>query len=263
MIYKAPTGYDDVDDIFAHPDQFLHNVGVDNVIFGYHDKELKVLLQKPIVLKKWTITGGYILKSETIEAAAKRIANARTGLKDLYFQQFRAFGTPSRTKDRGFSPKLMSEATGIDIPEDHWIFDYFVSIGFYTLTEFSRVTIQKSSFEEACQWWPVSELPPMMFDHKTIINEALNALRLHIACYPIGFELLEEKFTLPEIRGLYESILGRTLDDRNFSKKLLATGIVIKLKETRRIGPHRSPFLYKFDKARYEQCLESGVQLIF
>ena len=255
-----PTG---LGDIFTDADRYLRNVAVDNVIFGYHDKELKVLLQQPFVLDKWTVTGGYILRTESIEEAASRIAFARTGLKNLYLQQFRAFGNPSRTKDAGFSPKQFREFAGLKLPADHWIFDYFVSLGFYTLTEFSKVKIKKASFEAACRWWPVNYLPPMMFDHQLIVTEALRALRLHIAHYPIGYELLEEKFTLPEIHSLYETILEKPLDERNFTKKLLATGIIIKTKETRSIGAHRSPFLYKFDKARYQECLKTGVQLVF
>jgi hypothetical protein len=86
---------------------------------------------------------------------------------------------------------------------------------------------------------------------------------MHIAFYPIGYELLPDKFTLPEIHALYETILGRTLDERNFQRKLLSSGIVIKLTETKRIGPHRAPFLYKFDKAQYDQALENGIVLIF
>lgn len=253
----------EIDDILKHADQYLRNVAVDNVIFGYHDKELKVLLQQPIALDKWTVTGGYIKRTETIEEAADRVAFTRTGLKNLYLQQFRAFGTPSRVIDDGFSAKHLTALTGIDVSPDLWIFDYFVSVGFYTLTEFSKVEPRKGSYEAECQWWPVSDIPPMMFDHKLIILEALQALRLHIAHYPIGYELLAEKFTLPEIHSLYETILGKSLDDRNFSKRLLATGIIIKLNETKKIGAHRSPFLYKFDKAKYEEGLKSGVELAF
>ncbi len=86
---------------------------------------------------------------------------------------------------------------------------------------------------------------------------------MHMAFYPIGYELLPEKFTLPEIHALYETILGTPLDERNFQRKLLATAIVVKLKETKRIGPHRAPFLYKFDKKKYDEGLQSGVLLAF
>ncbi|SRR6185437_9468180 len=255
--------FSDDQTLFLHGDAYLRNVGVDNVIFGYHDKELKVLLQRPFVLEKWTVTGGYIRKTETIDEAAAHIAFSRTGLKNLFLQQFRAFGTPTRAVDKGFTPERIKEATGFELPANHWIFDYFVALGFYTLTEFSKVTPTKGAYDADCAWWPVSELPSLLFDHRQIILAALEALRLHMAHFPIGYELLEEKFTLPEIHSLYETILGRSLDDRNFAKKLIATGIVIKTKETRRIGAHRSPFLYRFDTVKYQQGLKTGVELVF
>jgi len=253
----------DTDDLLNNPDQWLRNVAVDNVILGYHDKELKVLLQRPFVVDKWTVTGGYIRKTESLEEAAHRIAFLRTGLKGLYLQQFRAFGNPKRSVDRGFTAEHIGKVTGRTVSRDSWIFDYFVSVAFYTLTEFSKVEFKKSIYEEDCKWWPVRQLPPMMFDHKHIISESLSALRLHIAHYPIGYELLSEKFTLPEIHALYETILEKTLDDRNFAKRLMATGIITKLNETKHIGAHRSPFLYKFNKKEYQKGLKTGIELAF
>ena len=99
------------------------------------------------------------------------------------------------------------------------------------------------------------------FDHKVIIEEALKSLRLDINLYPIGYELLPEKFTLPEITSLYETILQKKLDDRNFAKKLLASGIITKLNERRYIGPHRSPFIYVFNKEKYDDALKNGIIL--
>src|SRR5664279_1379159 len=254
---------DESDNIFKDPGQYLRNVSVDNVIFGYHDKGLKVLLQQPFAVDKWTITGGYIKKTESLDEAAHRIAFLRTGLTGLYLQQFRSFGNPKRAVDSGFNTEHMSKISGRKVSQDYWIFDYFVSVGFYTLTEFSMVNFKKGSHEQDCRWWPVKDLPPMMFDHKHIIKEALVALRLHIAHHPIGYELLPKKFTLPEIHSLYETILGKDLDDRNFSKRLMATGIITKLNETRNIGAHRSPFLYKFNKKEYQRGLKSGIELAF
>jgi ADP-ribose pyrophosphatase YjhB (NUDIX family) len=242
---------------------YLRNVSVDNVIFGYHDKELKVLLQQPFTDSKWTVTGGYIKRTESIEAAASRIAFERTGLKNLFFEQFRTFGNPDRTKDSDFTPERIGKLRGVAMPPDMWVFDYFVTVGFYTLTEFSKVEVKGDIYEANCQWWPVNELPRMMFDHQLMVGKALDALRIHIAHYPIGYELLEEKFTLPEIHALYETILGKKLDDRNFTRRLLAMGIVVKLKETKRIGAHRSPYLYKFDKEKYRQGLKDGDVLVF
>ena len=126
----------------------LKNVSVDNVIFGYHEKELKVLLQRPIAFNKWTVTGGYIRKTETIEEAASRVAFLRTGLSDLFLQKFSSFGNPQRIKDLEFTPERLRKMAGLEIPVDAWIFDYIVSIGFYTLTEFSLVTTKKSEFDD-------------------------------------------------------------------------------------------------------------------
>lgn len=249
------------DDLLQSPDNYLRNVSLDNVIFGYHQKELKVLLLKPNGLSKWTVCGGYIKKTETIEEAAKRIAAERTGLGNLYLEQFKAFGNPGRTKDAAFTVEMFVNQYGAK-PEDlSWMLDYFVSLGFYTLTEFDLVKPTGEYYSEVCQWWSIFNLPPLLFDHELIITEALRSLRLHLNNYPIGYELLPEKFTLPEITSLYETILGKKLDDRNFAKKLMATGIITKLNERRNIGPHRAPFLYVFNKEKYEESLRTGMVL--
>jgi ADP-ribose pyrophosphatase YjhB (NUDIX family) len=240
---------------------FLRNVSIDNVIFGYHKKELKVLLQRPNGLSKWTVCGGYIKRTETIDEAAARIARERTGLEDLYLKQFKAFGNPSRTSDGAISAQIIGDLIGVTIDKENWMFDYFVSIGFYTLTEFDLVKPSSEFYTEECRWWDIIDLPPLLFDHKLIIEEALKSLRLHIYHYPVGYELLPYKFTLPEITSLYETIVGKKLDDRNFAKKLLATGIIDKQNERRYIGPHRSPFLYVFNKAKYSEALKNGIVL--
>ncbi|MCF6403080.1 NUDIX hydrolase [Chitinophaga filiformis] len=242
---------------------YVKHVAVDNVIFGYHDRELKVLLQRPNFQLKWTVAGGYVRKTESIEEAAHHIAFLRTGLKNLFLEQFKSFGHPSRTKDDWQAIKKAIENAGMTPPPDSWILDYSVSIAFYTLTEFSLVTVQKGPFDEALDWWPVSQLPPMMFDHALIIEEALKALRRDIYHYPIGYELLPRKFTLPEIHSLYETILGKMLDNRNFTRKLMSTGIIKKLDEVRNIGAHRSPYLYKFEKKNYDAALKNGIFLGF
>jgi 8-oxo-dGTP diphosphatase len=248
-------------EILNGPEHYLRNVSIDNVILGYHNKQLKVLLQRPRGISKWTVSGGFIKRTETIEEAAARIARERTGLRNLYLKQFKAFGSPTRTRDNAISLKTIGKLAGIKIDKDNWMFDYFVSLGFYTLTEFDLVKPSSELHAEECQWWDIFSLPSLALDHQEILEEALKTLRRDIYLYPVGYELLPEKFTLPEIRALYETILGNKLDDRNFSKKLLATGIIIKLNETRHIGPHRSPFLYKFDKVNYDEALKNGIVL--
>lgn len=240
---------------------YLRNVSIDNVIFGYHNKELKVLLQRPQGIHKWVLSGGYIKRSESIDEAAKRIAKERTGLDDLFLTQFMAFGNPERTKDSDISVEFLKKMIGPQKIKDFWLFDYFVSIGYYTLTEFELVKPSGEYNIEECQWWDIQKPPSMLFDHKEILAAALKAMRLHLYHYPIGYELLPQKFTLPEIHTLYETILGKKLDSRNFAKKLISTGIIKKLNERRNIGAHRSPFLYVFDKAKYNKALKNGMVL--
>lgn len=240
---------------------YLQNVSVDNVILGYHDKELKVLLQKPSGIKKWMLPGGHIQKQETVESAAARVAFERTNLDDLYLKQFKVFSNPDRTKDKIYSAEDLSKLTGLNIDESHWLMQPFITIGFYTLTEFSKVTPSGNYFMEDSVWWPVNELPELVYDHKYIIDEAIKALRIHITFRPIGLKLLPEKFTLPELRILYETILGKELDDRNFSKKFINAGILEKLDEKRQIKGHRKPNLFKFNIELYMEALENGINI--
>jgi len=219
------------------------------------------LLLRPQGIDKWTVCGGYIRKTETIDEAANRIARERTGLKDLYLKQFKAFGNPERTSDSSFSVDLIGELSVLSANKLKWLLEYFVSLGYYTLAEFDKVIINGELYTEDCQWWSIQKLPPLLFDHRLIVSEALKSLRLDINHYPIGYELLPEKFTLPEITSLYETILDKKLDDRNFAKKLLATGVITKLNERRSIGPHRSPYLYVFNKEKYDEALKNGMAL--
>ena len=238
---------------------YLSNVAVDNVIFGYHEKELKVLLLRNPNLAPWMLAGGYIKKTESAEDAAARVAKERTGLDNLFLQQFKVFSTPGRNLDPHLTPELLSDLTGQKIDENHWMLAPAISISFYTLTEFSKVVTDTSYIEEECKWWDVNQLPDLIQDHNQIISEALKALRLHIYYYPIGLELLPEKFTLPEIYNLYQTILGKQIDNRNFTRKLLSLGIITKLNEVKNETRHRPPILYTFNRDVYANTLDEGV----
>jgi len=249
--------------ILNGPKYFLRNVSVSNVIFGYHEKILKVLLLRPTVIDKWILPGGYIRQIETIEEAATRVIEDMTKLKNLYLKQFKSFGTPKRRSDDFLTTWLLGWVSDQELDSTNWMFDYFVTIGFYTLTEFSKVEPNTEDFREECKWWDINNIPEMMFDYRNIIFEALNSLRIDIHHFPIGIELLPQKFTLPEIHCLYETILDRKLDSRNFSKKLIFTGIIEKLDEKRNIGAHRSPDLYVFNKKIYQNKLNEGLVITF
>jgi ADP-ribose pyrophosphatase YjhB (NUDIX family) len=242
---------------------YYHNISLDIVIIGYHERSLKVLLEKPEFSEcEWMLPGGYIRRNQTVEEAAKNVAHDRTRLKDLSLQQYKVYSTPGRTWGDKNNIRKAFEKAGILVGDDFWMFDNFVSIGFFALTEYSKVEPSGDFYSEECRWFSLDELPPLIFDHRQMIDDALQRLRHHIVFHPIGYSLLPDKFTLPEIHSLYETILGKKLDARNFAKKLTNLGIIVKTRETRNIGAHRSPYLYMFDKTRYDALIRQNEALI-
>ena len=236
--------------------QFMTNVSVDCVIFGFNDNQLKVLLLKWKGVQDWCLPGGFIQKVEHIDRSAQRILQERTNLKDIYLRQFSTFGAPKRNaSDQVF--KGFAEL-GVEVPKDSWLFDRFISIGYYALVNFAKVEPTADLLSEAIEWWDLEEIPPLIFDHRSMIDEALKALRLQLDHEPIGRNLLPAKFTLPELQRVYETILDKEIDRRNFRKKILNLGILNKLDERKKGGAHRAAHLYQFNDERYDQLLQEG-----
>jgi ADP-ribose pyrophosphatase YjhB (NUDIX family) len=237
---------------------YLPHMSIDSVIFGYHDQQLKILLLNWKGLDGWGLPGGFIRRREPLSEAAHRIVQERTGLGDLFLQQFHVFGdSPYRLQERSVSE--FTEKYGLVVEDNNWLFERTLSIGYFALVDYSKVTVRTDFFTQDYQWWDVNNIPPLLFDQNEVVDKALATLRLQIYHQPIGYSLLPEKFTLPEIHTLYETILGKALDQRNFSKKLVALGLIKKLDEQRAIGPHRSPYLYQFEKEAYADALKQGI----
>jgi 8-oxo-dGTP diphosphatase len=240
---------------------YVPHVSLDCAIFGYHEQQLKLLLIKYKVIDGWCLPGGYIKRTEKLIEAANRNVKERTGIDNLFLQQFKTFGDPDRTKFSRFDEERWFEAVGVRIERNNWLMDQTISIGFYSITDFSRSIPQSDMMVEKCAWFDIDNLPSLQFDHDEIVKEALHRMRLDLYHYPIGYNLLPEKFTLSEIHSLYETMLGIKLDISNFPKKLVSLGLLKKLDEKRNIGAHRSPHLYKFDKKKYKQALRDGLVL--
>lgn len=236
---------------------YLPHVTIDPVIFGYHDQQLKILLLKWIGYNGWGLPGGFIQRREPLSQAANRILRERTGLDNVFLQQFHVFGdSPYRVEE--VSAAELTQKTGHPV-EESWLFKRTLSISYFALVDFSAVEVSTDFFTMDYQWCDVREIPTLLFDQNEVVEKALTSLRLQIYHQPIGFNLLPEKFTLPEIHNLYETILGKALDQRNFAKKLVSLGIIKKLAEQRSIGPHRSPYLYQFERETYEDALKQGI----
>jgi ADP-ribose pyrophosphatase YjhB (NUDIX family) len=241
---------------------YLPNVSIDCTIFGYHDRKLKVLLLNWKTPEGWSLPGGRVKRNESLQLSASRILSERTGLEEIFLNQFHTFGDSVFRQQRFKHTKALSKFN-VDFGEDNWLLDRTLSIGFYALVDYSLVNPQPDLFTEECRWWDIYDVPGLLFDHNEMIEKALATLRHQMYYEPIGYNLLPEKFTLPEIHDLYETILEKTLDRRNFPKKLISLGIIKKLKERKNIGPHRAPFLYRFDKRNYDKALKDGLSLSF
>jgi len=139
----------------------------------------------------------------------------------------------------------------------------FVTIGYCALVEFSKVKPMPDALSDACQWWDVDKVPKLMLDHNNIMEKALESLRFDLNDYPVGLNLLADKFTMPELQQLYETILDKKLDRRNFQKKMLALGILQRLNERKLGGAHKAPYLYRFDKKKYQKALKQGLKFDF
>jgi 8-oxo-dGTP diphosphatase len=241
---------------------YLTDLTIDCAILGYHNQELKILLGKHAHFNGWALPGAYIKKKETLANAAARILKERTSLSNIFLQQFYTFGDNENRLD-GSNAEHLPEELKSAFEEDNWLLKRKLSIGYYALIDYSKAEVNPVfPFEDFC-WHTVTELPKLLFDHKEIIDKALTTLRNQIHLKPIGYNLLPEKFTLPEIHVLYETILNKKLDRRNFQKKLITLGVLEKLNEKRKIGQHRSPFLYKFDKEKYDEALKEGSAFSF
>jgi ADP-ribose pyrophosphatase YjhB (NUDIX family) len=232
-------------------------ISVDCTIFGFQENVLKVLLLKIEESNKWALPGGFIKKNEPIENAAYRVLQERTGVANIFLQQFNAFGDPNRS-DASIHQNRYQEY-GIKIPKENWLLQRFITIGFYALVDFTEVNVDAAYSYEGAEWIDINKLSNLMMDHESIVLKALEALRSQLAYLPIGRNLLPKKFTMPELQKLYETILDRKLDRRNFQRKMIGFGILNKLSETRKGGAHKAPFLYSFNDKKYQKALKDGL----
>ena len=232
-------------------------ISVDCVILGFHENELKLLLLKVGQSNQWALPGGFIKKNETIENAAYRVLQERTGVDNIFLQQFNAFSDPNRSDITIHQNRYLEY--GIKIPKDNWLLQRFITIGFYALIDFTEVDLGDAISNEGAEWIDINKLSNLMMDHETIVLKALESLRTQLAYLPIGRNLLPKKFTMPELQKLYETILDQKLDRRNFQRKMIGFGILNKLTETRKGGAHKAPFLYTFNDKKYQKALKEGL----
>jgi 8-oxo-dGTP diphosphatase len=216
-------------------------IAVDCIILGFDGKDLKALLVKrgfQPELGNWSLMGGFVKKDESVDAAAFRILEVLTGIKNIYLEQLFCFGEVNR--DPG---------------------GRVISIAYFALIKLDDYTPGLMK-EHNAKWFDARRIPTMIFDHKKMILLAKERLRQKVANHPIGFELLPEKFTLPQLQNLYEAIYETTFDKRNFSRKILGLNILIKLAEKEKLFSKKGAFYYRFDYAKYKKLEHESVSFI-
>ena len=211
---------------------------VDCVVFGIDDEDLKVLLiqrDADPYQGRWAFPGGFVEMDETLEEAARRELQEETGLEHLYLEQLYTFGDVERDP-RGRT----------------------LSVAYLSLTKLGDHRVSAATDARDAGWFAVWDTPSLAFDHEKILQTALARLKGKVRYQPIGFELLPRKFTLRQLQRIYEKILERPLDKRNFRKKVLSMGILVELDEVEQDVAHRAARLYRFDRDAYQRLEKEG-----
>ncbi|WP_420602275.1 NUDIX hydrolase [Flagellimonas sp.] len=215
-------------------------VAVDCIIFGFDNGILKLLVFKRRVAPfegRWSLIGSFVRPNESSSEASQRVLKEITGLDNIYMRELRAYSEVDR--DPGAR---------------------CISIGQYALI---RIDEHDKELVESygAKWYPLDELPSLVLDHERMVADALNRLRTNAQFYPIGFELLPQKFTIPQLQHLYEVIFQKEFDSRNFRKKLLSLGILKKLDEKDKSSSKKGAFLFQFDSNKYKRIRKKGFSI--
>jgi len=216
-------------------------LAVDCIIFGFNGESLEILLIKrgfEPERGKWSLMGGFVQPDESPEGAAARVLKKLTGLESVYMEECGVFGRPDREMDQRV-----------------------VSVAYFALIDTHRYEHIINHDYEA-HWFPIGGHPELIFDHEQMIATAKHRLRTKAALYPLLFELLPEKFTIPQITSLYECVYGIELDKRNFSRKLLTSGLIIKQKEKDKTNSKKGAFFYRLNMDIYKKKIMSFLRYL-
>jgi ADP-ribose pyrophosphatase YjhB (NUDIX family) len=220
---------------------------IDCVILSFYKGKLKILLNKFNLEEYWTLPGGFMLNHEDADQAAYRILKSRTGLSDTFLKQFYLFSDPRRTimeqNIRFVSQNAMNDEEG------KWLLQRFVSLGYYALVRYEKVEFPAIE-GEISQWYDIDRLPKLYSDHQNIIEKSIERIRNLLPIFPVIYKLLPEKFTMSELRKVYEGFTGKPLDRRNFQRKVFSEGFIVPLDEKKSDKTYNPTMLYSFNFAK-------------
>ena len=236
----------DYRNVIEHGDQFyLPNLSIDIVIIGYDDGVLKCLLLK--LQDKWILPGGFIRRTESVDAAASSILRERTGLSDPHLKFLEVFGNSNR--HFGKEIQKFAREQGLDWHAENWINNRFVTLAYYSLVDINHTQPVLGDIDEDYGWFRFDSLPNMWMDHAPIVAKARERLKEDIKHEHMTFELLPEKFTMPELHQLHQVILEENIDRSRFQKKMLSTNMFERLPTKQRDTPGRNPYQYRVKQA--------------
>lgn len=223
---------------------YIPHLAYDSVVFGFSKGKLKILVIEYHATGWFALPGGFVEISENLEDAVKRGLFERTGLNEIYLEQFYTFGDVSRFQPEKM--KIILEANGHLVPENYWMLDRFFSVAYYALIDHEKVTLTPDTLSDSIAWYDIDKLPELIFDHGKIVQKALQTLRENLDRKLIGGNLLSERFTMNELQAVYEAILGQKLRRTSFQRKMLSLDILDRHEKLFTGKSHKAPYLYSF-----------------
>ncbi|RXK50680.1 NUDIX hydrolase [Aquirufa rosea] len=227
---------------------YIPQLSIDCVIFGYQSGNIKVLVSKLNFRGDfWCLPSGFIYQDEDLDAAAQRILEDRTQIKNIYLKQFYVFGKSNRINSVFINSLLEQNPQLQGSPEEFaWFVRRFISVGYFALVNMEKVIPQKTELDEKMEWVDIYDLPNLIMDGKEIIAEALQSLRRNFDDQMVGYNLLPETFTMKDLQQLYETIFDKPFRRNNFQKMMLDLNILDRLEKQFTGGAHKAPYLYRF-----------------
>jgi hypothetical protein len=226
------------------PEIYMPAVSVDTVIFGFNNDKLKVLVLRFGNTSWFVLPGGYIRKNENLDDAALHILQERTGLQNIYLEQFYTSGNINRLHE--VTPKEIVERVIGKIPDSNWFNQRFISVCYYALIDDTKVNPQPAPFFTEFKWVDVTRVPKLLYDHNLIIKKALSRLQADLDEKLVGFNLMSETFTMNELQKLYEVVHQKKFVRTNFQRKMLSMNVLERLEKHYSGKSHKAPYLYRF-----------------
>lgn len=223
---------------------FIPHLAYDSVIFGFNGKKLKILVLEYHNTGLFALPGGFVRFDEDLNEAVHRGLKERTGLDQIFLEQFYTFGSVCRHRPEVM--KTILKANDYDDADGHWLLDRFISVAYYALINFKDVNPIPDELSDSIAWYAIDKLPPLMMDHKMMVTKALEILKENLEKKLVGMNLLPAKFTMKELQEVYEAILGKKLRRTSFQRRILSLDILERHEKLFSGKAHKAPYLYSF-----------------